>query len=100
MIREPGGGDEAAPGGAQPFVHEAAEPPPRVLVPDRGGFLRGVGLLAMAAGAVTGAAVSIQKLGWLGTPLAGVFGICGVLAAWAAAIHLTGGEKFDDHPWV
>jgi len=24
----------------------------------------------------------------------------GFLAAWAAAIHLTGGEKFDDHPWV
>jgi hypothetical protein len=24
----------------------------------------------------------------------------GFLSAWAAAIHLTGGEKFDDHPWV
>jgi hypothetical protein len=24
----------------------------------------------------------------------------GLLSAWAAALHLTGGEKFDDHPWV
>jgi hypothetical protein len=26
--------------------------------------------------------------------------VAGFLLAWAAAIHLTGGQRFDDHPWV
>lgn len=36
----------------------------------------------------------------LGVLLAPVLGVVSFLAAWASAIHLTGGEKFDDHPWV
>ena len=36
-------------------------------------------------------------LGVLALPL---LGVAALFAAWAAAIHLTGGEKFDDHPWV
>jgi hypothetical protein len=33
-------------------------------------------------------------------PLALPLAVIAVLGAWASAIHLTGGEKFDDHPWV
>jgi hypothetical protein len=54
----------------------------------------------LAAGFVVAAVVSVQKLGVLAAPVAGVLGVGGVLAAWAAAIHVTGGELFDDHPWV
>jgi len=36
-------------------------------------------------------------LAFSAAPLASV---AGVFAAWAAAIHLTGGEKFDDNPFV
>jgi hypothetical protein len=59
-----------------------------------------MGLSALAAGFVVAAVVSVQKLGVLAAPVAGVLGVGGVLAAWAAAIHVTGGELFDDHPWV
>jgi len=83
-----------------PFVHEAAPPPPKVQLPDRGSVVRGVGLGAVAVAAFAAAVVTVQRLGWLASPIAGVLGISGLLAGWAAAIHLTGGEKFDDHPWV
>ncbi len=36
----------------------------------------------------------------LAAVLGPVLAVVSVLAAWASAIHLTGGEKFDDHPWV
>lgn len=87
-------------GGGHPFVHEAAPAAPRELVPDRGGFVRGLGLAAMAAGALGVAWGATQRFGWLALPGAAALAGAGVLAAWAAAIHLTGGEKFDDHPWV
>lgn len=85
---------------AHPFVHDPAPPTPRQLVPDRGGFVRGLALAALAAGATLGALATVQRLGWLASPLAAVFGGAALLSAWAAAIHITGGEKFDDHPWV
>ena len=83
-----------------PFVHEAAPPPPKIQLPDPGSVVRGVGLGAASVAAFAAAVVTVQRLGWLASPIAGVLGISGLLAAWAAAIHLTGGEKFDDHPWV
>ena len=95
MIREPGDGVDG-----EPFAHEPAPPAPRQLIPDRGGFVRGLAMLAMAAASLAGAVAGIQKLGWLVSPLAVLLSVSGLLLAWAAAIHLTGGEKFDDHPWV
>jgi hypothetical protein len=83
-----------------PFVHEPAPPTPRQLVPDRAGFVRGLALAALAGGTLLGAGAALQRLGWLASPLAAALGGAGLLSAWAAAIHLTGGEKFDDHPWV
>jgi len=83
-----------------PFVHEAASPPPKVQLPDAGSVVRGLGLGAISVAAFAMAAVTVQRLGWLAAPIAGVLGVGGLLAGWAAAIHITGGEKFDDHPWV
>ena len=98
MIREPGADGFAGEG--HPFEHEPAPPEPRQLIPDPGGFVRGLALLALGIGGFAGGVASVQKAGWLATPLAAVLGACGVLATWAAAIHITGGERFDDHPWV
>jgi len=83
-----------------PFPHEPAAPEPRRLIPERGTLLRGIGLGGIGLSAFVGAMLSIQKLGWLAAPIAPLLGLAGVLAAWAAVIHVTGGEKFDDHPWV
>jgi hypothetical protein len=92
-------GERGGHGGEHP-VHEPAPPEKRRLVADAGMFVRGLGLTVLAAAAFVGMTASVQKLGWLATPLAALLGVAGVLATWAAAIHVTGGEKFDDHPWV
>jgi hypothetical protein len=57
--------------------------------------------LAGAGVAFAAVAVRAARWHWLAgvvftPPLALIAGLFG----WAAAIHLTGGEKFDDHPWV
>lgn len=117
MPSEPGFADEPFPAGddegraaaearyastppLHPFVHEPAPPPPKVQRPDGGSIARGTGLAGLAAATMVGAVVSVQRLGWLAAPIAAILGPSAVLAAWAAALHLTGGEKFDDHPWV
>ena len=46
------------------------------------------------------AVVSARKFGWFATPAAVVAGGSALLSGWAALIHLTGGEKFDDHRWT
>ena len=80
--------------------HEQAPPEPRRLIPERPMLVRGLALLAVAAAAVFALGGAVQKVGWLAVPLAPVLALTAALAAWAAAINLTGGERFDDHPWV
>ena len=92
-------GEQGGHGGEHP-IHEPAPPETRKLLPDTGMFVRGLGLTVLGAAAFFGMTASVQKLGWFATPLAALLGVGGVLATWAAAIHVTGGEKFDDHPWV
>lgn len=79
--------------------HGPAEPEPRKLLPEPEALVRGVALagVAVVAGWV---ALSSIRASWLLAPVAAIFGGASVLAGWAAAIHLTGGEKFDDHPFV
>ncbi|MCC6959370.1 MAG: hypothetical protein IT301_05940 [Dehalococcoidia bacterium] len=60
---------------------------------------RGIGLGAVAVAAAW-AAVSTLRASVLLAPLSAGLGLSGLLALWGAAIHLTGGEKFDDHPYV
>ncbi len=56
---------------------------------------RGLALAGMAAGL---AVLGVRAVRWsmLAAPAGVVLGVGAVLAAWAAAIHLTGGERFDD----
>lgn len=80
--------------------HPPAPPEPRHLLPPWPVFIRGVGLLAMALTFIALAWKALRVSLILGAPFSLVLAVSGFLAAWAAAIHLTGGEKFDDHPWV
>jgi hypothetical protein len=56
--------------------------------------------LAGLSGGLAWLGWSAGRTSWMLAPIA--VGLAGVaaLAAWAAAIHLTGGEKFDDHPFI
>ena len=83
--------------GAAP--HEPAPPEPRFRPPSVEMVVRGAALGGLAVAASWGA-LSAVRLSVFLAPVSAVLGIAGLLAAWAAAIHLTGGEKFDDHPFV
>jgi hypothetical protein len=61
---------------------------------------RGLGLAGLAAALALGTWGLSHRSPWLGLTAGPVLGLGALLAAWAAAIHLTGGEKFDDHPCV
>ena len=80
--------------------HEPAPAEPRRLLPERPLLVRGLALLAITVAALAGLVGAVNRAGWLPVPLAPVFAIVAALAGWSAAIHLTGGERFDDHPWV
>ena len=73
--------------------------PPRI-IPEFAMLWRGLGLLTLAIGAFASAAAAARQSPWLAVPGVPVMALAGLLAGWAAAIHLTGGEQFDDHPWV
>jgi len=79
--------------------HEPAPPEPRFRVPPADQLVRGTGLAAAALGTAW-LALAALRANWLLAPVAAGLGALGALSAWAAAIHLTGGEKFDDHPFV
>ena len=79
--------------------HEPAPPEPRRIVPEGPLLVRGVALAGLAVGAGWLGLATAQRWLWL-APVGMVGGVVAVLSAWASVIHLTGGEKFDDHPWV
>ena len=77
----------------------APEPPPfnfwkNPLLP------QGVGLGGIALVALWLLAKAWRASRLLGVVALPVLSIVALFATWASAIHLTGGEKFDDHPWV
>ena len=85
--------------GLPAFPHEPAPPERRRLVPERPLLVRGLALGALALGSGW-FAWQAARSSWLLAPVSAVLGASALLAGWAAAIHLSGGEKFDDHPWV
>lgn len=91
-----GGDDEGIP----PWPHKPVPPEPRRLLPERSMLVRGVGLGLLAAGLGCAGLRLLRRNVLLGAPPALVLVGGAVLAAWAAVIHLSGGERFDDHPWV
>jgi hypothetical protein len=82
------------------FEHEPAPPDPRRLLPAPAMAARGAGLGAVAIGLVFAATTVTRKFGWFGSPVALLSAVGALLSAWGALIHLTGGEKFDDHRWI
>jgi hypothetical protein len=84
---------------AAEMPHEPAPPEPRRLIPESQLLVRGLGLAGVAIGATWFVRTALRK-SWLLAPAGACFAVVGVLASWAAAICLTGGEKFDDHPFV
>lgn len=82
----------------------AAVTPEGCAIPGEGGGLRlppwpmlwrGMALAGMAAAL---GLLGVRAVRWslLAAPAGVVLGVGAVLAAWGAAIHLTGGERFDD----
>lgn len=95
------GHDHGEGGGHHGMPHEPAPPEPRRRIPEGPMLVRGLGLMALAVVALLLALGSVRKAGVIAALSIGpALAITSALAAWAAAIHLTGGEKFDDHPWV
>ncbi|MGD9934670.1 MAG: hypothetical protein AB7T37_13275 [Dehalococcoidia bacterium] len=80
-------------GNEEPAERQRIEPPAGAMV------LRGVAM-AGAAGTLGLASVKLARLGSLGVLAGTVLAVAALLMAWASAIHVTGGERFDDHPWV
>ena len=79
---------------AKPGVAE-----PTALIPEWAMLWRGLGLVGLTIACIWAAASSFRT-SWLLAPVGLVLGAGSVLSAWAALIHLTGGERFDDHRWV
>jgi hypothetical protein len=82
------------------WPHKPAPPEPKRLLPEWPMLWRGLALGAAAfslLGLERRLFRSKHHSARLATPAAA---IAAMLFAWAAAIHLTGGERFDDHKWV
>jgi hypothetical protein len=68
---------------------------PGLALPPAPMLWRGVALGVLAGGLAL-AGVQLVRASLATAPVALVLGAGAVLAAWAAAIHVTGGERFDD----
>jgi hypothetical protein len=82
-----------------PPPHPAAEPHHATDAAANGAQARGV-MLAAAAMAVGAAMAGMARRGPVGLLTVPPLGAVGVLLAWASAVQLGGGARFDDHPWV
>lgn len=86
-------------GGALPG-HPTAEPAERAAFPPADQVLRGI-IFALVSGLVAvGSLTAVRRMGLTAAPLAALGACASGLAAWASVIHLTGGERFDDHPFI
>jgi hypothetical protein len=62
--------------------------------------LRGALLVFAGLGLVSGGLRTFAKHHVLGLPFALAGIAAGIASIWAGVIHLTGGERFDDHPFL
>ena len=79
--------------------HAPADAAPRHILPPFALLWRGLALIAFAAIGFLGAEETARR-SWFLLPASGALTLIGLLAGWAGVIEITGGEKFDDHPWV
>ncbi len=87
------------PGGlrdSEPTTDATREEPTVFPAPDQ--VVRGLALAGLAVALLGTAGTIIRRAGLPGWPPAGLLTAASFLSAWAALIHLTGGERFDDHP--
>jgi hypothetical protein len=85
--------ESEVPHGHEPAPRERYEPPAAQMV------LRGVMMTGASALAAFGTFKAVRA-GLPGIAFAPLFATAAALLGWAGVIHLGGGEKFDDHPWV
>lgn len=86
--------------GIPEWPHKPAPPEPRRVLPERQLLWRGLALAGVAVAALAGVRAARRGPLLVSLPAGAVLALMALLAGWAAAIHLTGGEWFDDHPWV
>lgn len=86
-------------GHPEPSTGEATRHGHAFTLPPADALVKGA-LLAVAAVSALLTAARTLRASVLFAPAALVLAGAGVLAGWAAAVQLTGGEKYDDHPWV
>ena len=86
--------------GIPEWPHKPAPPEPRRLLPEWPLLSRGLALGAAAATLLAGSALAVRRGPLTAVAIAPAMTVVAALFAWAAAIHLSGGEKFDDHRWV
>ena len=82
------------------WPHKPAPPEPVRLLPEWPLLSRGLALGATATVILTAAVVALRLGPLTGFSVAPALTLAAGLFAWAATVHLTGGEKFDDHRWV
>lgn len=74
-------------------------PGEKKLLPEWAMLWRGLALAWLAI-VLLSASLRMVRATWVLAPVAAPLVLGAALSAWAAAIHLTGGEKFDDHEFV
>ncbi|HMO55547.1 MAG TPA: hypothetical protein PJ994_13655 [Tepidiformaceae bacterium] len=84
---------------AEHLPHEPAPPEERHVFPPTALLLRGAALGFLAV-ALAWSAIALAGKSWLFLPLCAALGFGGTLSAWGSAVHLTGGVKHDDHPFL
>jgi hypothetical protein len=82
------------------WPHKPAPPEPKRMLPEWPLLWRGLALAAAGVVVLAGEREALRHFKALGIALAPVAAAGALLFGWAAAIHLTGGERFDDHKWV
>lgn len=75
-------------------------PPPRPIIPEFPMLWRGLALGGLSVGAIAGAVLAARQSLLLAVPVTPLAALAALLTGWAAAVHLTGGENFDDNPFV
>ncbi len=73
---------------------------PRLEIPSRPLAVRGLALLGLCLGFGYATYAGSKAFGLAFLPGAALLALGSVLSFWASLIHLTGGEEFDDHPFV
>ena len=85
--------------GIPEWPNKPVPPEAKRLLPEWAMLWRGLALAGLAIAFLWGAVQGLRSSALL-APVALLFTVSAALAGWASAIHLTGGERFDDHPWV